>query len=189
MKTTNKAHDAQRYAFKENEPVLVDANVWLFLQPPAAKPAPSWAASAYSSAFARLLKAQATPIIDALVLSEYINRYLRIEYDATAAWKTSYPKFNKAFRSSADGRALAKRAVADVRSILKSAVLQDTGFSRININGVLDGVANGDLDFNDGVLIENCRLRSWKLLTDDGDMTLGGIDVLTANSKLLKKCP
>lgn len=184
MKTKNKAHDARRYAFKENEPILIDANVWLFLQPPAAQPAPARAA-AYSSAFAGLLKVKAMPLIDALVLSEYLNRYLRIEYDAT--WKARHPKF-KAFRRSADGRALAKRAVADVRSIVKSAVLQDTGLSRININDVLDGVASGDLDFNDGVLIENCRLQGWKLLTDDADMALGGIDVLTANRKLLDKC-
>lgn len=185
MKTTNKAHDARRYAFKENEPILVDANVWLFLQPPAAQPAPAWA-SAYSSTFARLLKAKATPMLDALVLSEYINRCLRVEYDA--AWKAQYPKF-KAFRRSAEGRALARTAVADVRSILQSAVLQDTGFTAIRIGDVLDGVQSGDVDFNDGVLIENCRVKGWKLLTDDGDMTLGGIDVLTANGKLLKKCP
>ncbi|MBC7162922.1 MAG: hypothetical protein H5U26_12555 [Immundisolibacter sp.] len=185
MKTKNKAYDARHYTFKENEPILIDANVWLFLQPPAAQPTPQWA-TAYSSVFADLLKAKATPMMDALVLSEYINRHLRIEYDAT--WKARYPGF-KAFRRSSDGKALAGATVVDVRSILKFAVFEDTGFSKININDVLDGVANGDLDFNDGVLIENCRLRGWKLLTHDGDMTLGGIDVLTANGKLLKKCP
>lgn len=47
----------------------------------------------------------------------------------------------------------------------------------------------GSLDFNDGVLVEVCRIRGWKLLTNDADMQLGGIEVLTTNPKLLAACP
>ena len=43
-------------------------------------------------------------------------------------------------------------------------------------------------DFNDGILLENCRLNNWKMLTNDSDMTLGGIEILTANRRLLDAC-
>ena len=44
------------------------------------------------------------------------------------------------------------------------------------------------MDVADALLVEQCRLNNWKLLTDDGDCTAGGIEVLTSNPKLLKAC-
>jgi predicted nucleic acid-binding protein len=186
MKATNRAFDALRYDFVAGQAILVDTNVWVFLHPPTAQPTSRWA-SVYSAVFARLLKSKAVPMADAIVLSEYLNRYLRIEYDA-ASRVAQYRGF-KDFRRSADGRAVARRAVAEAYSILKNATLEDTSLSKIDHDAVLAGVEGGGIDYNDGILAENCRLRGWTLLTDDGDMTRGGIEVLTANQALLRKCP
>jgi predicted nucleic acid-binding protein len=180
----NKAHDASTYHFQPGEPILIDANVWLYLQPPAAQPATSWAAT-YSKVFANLLHARAQPVVDALVLSEYLNRYIRLEYDAS--WKVAYPKF-KDFRKSPDGALILQSAVAEIGQILKAASAHDTRLSGIDIPTVLGQVQIGTMDFNDGLLIENCRLNGWKLLTNDGDMRTGGIDVLTKNKSLLQAC-
>lgn len=185
MQTKNKAHDAARYTFRAGEPILVDANVWLYLQPPAAQPAPKWSA-VYSSAFSRLLQARAQPVVDAMILSEYLNRYIRIEY--AAAWETSYPKF-KEFRRSPDAATILQAAVAESEQILKTSKACDTPLANIDLPTVLQAVQNGLADFNDGLLIENCRLNGWKLLTHDGDMTMGGVELLTANKKLLQCCP
>lgn len=185
MKTKNKAHDAATYRFLAGERILVDANVWLYLLPPAAQPAPSWGA-AYSRAFSRLLRAQAKPVVDALILSEYLNRYIRLEYDVT--WKADYPRF-KDFRQSADSTIVLKAAVAEVQQILKNSAPHDTPLANIDMPAVLDAVQSGTVDFNDGLLLQACRLNGWKLLTHDGDMTMGGIDLLTTNRKLLQACP
>lgn len=185
MQTKNKASDAASYNFRAGEPILVDANVWLYLQPPAAQPTPGWSA-AYSSAFFRLLQAKAQPVVDALILSEYLNRYIRIEY--AAAWKTRYPKF-KDFRQSPDAATILQAAVAEIGQILKTSKACDTPLANVDLPAVLGDVQNGTADFNDGLLIENCRLNGWKLLTNDSDMTMGGIDLLTANKKLLQACP
>ena len=183
--TKNKAHDATKYVFSKGEPVLIDANVWLYLQPPAAQPAPGFAWR-YSRALKNLLGAGATPVIESLVLSEYLNRYLRLEYDG--AWRRAYPKF-KDFRKSGDFAPLAQSAVADAREILKLAAPHDTLLSSSDIPAILAETESGTLDFNDGVLVETCRLRGWKLLTNDGDMTVGGIEVLTTYAPLLAACP
>ena len=42
--TTNKVHDATCYAFQPGEPVFVDANVWIYIQPPVARTQASVAA-------------------------------------------------------------------------------------------------------------------------------------------------
>lgn len=183
--TRNKAHHAVAYAFRRGEQILVDANVWLYLQPPAAQPCPYWAAR-YTTAFSNLLKAEAQPVVEALVISEYINRYLRLEYDAM--WRQTYPEF-KRFRESGDFTALAQAAVAEARQILRQASSHDTPLKNADLAGILNETEAGRLDFNDGMLIETCRAYGWKLLTNDGDMIRGGIDVITTNSKLLKACP
>jgi predicted nucleic acid-binding protein len=181
----NKAHDAAKYVFSKGEPILIDANVWLYLQPPAAQP-PPWFAARYSNALKNILGAGATPVIESLVLSEYLNRYLRLEYDAV--WRAAYPKF-KDFRKSGDFTPLAQAAVADAKQILKLAAPKDTLLPSTDISATLTETEAGTLDFNDGVLVENCRLNGWKLLTNDGDMTIGGIEVLTTYKPLLAACP
>jgi predicted nucleic acid-binding protein len=185
MKTKNKAQDAARYRFQSGEQILVDANIWFYLFPPTAQPVPRWA-TVYSGAFSRLLHAKATPIVDGLVLSEYLNRYVRLEYDAF--WRSSYPKY-KDFRKSADGINVLQDAVAEMRQILKTSAPHDTPLASMDIAAVLGEVQNGSLDFNDGLLIQTCRLNGWKLLTHDHDMTIGGIELLTTNRKLLQACP
>jgi predicted nucleic acid-binding protein len=182
--TKNKAHDARKYPFRPGERVLIDANVWLYLQSPPGQPTPGHAFG-YSATMKNLLVAKARPITEALVLSEYLNRYLRIEY---APWKTAYPNF-KDFRKSGDYRAVAKDAIANAKLIVRISATEDTPLSKCDLSAVLAETEAGTLDFNDGVLVESCRVHGWKLLTNDGDMTIGGIDVLTTNNKLLAACP
>jgi len=183
--TRNKAHDTGKYVFQAGERILVDANVWLYLQPSSVQPPPHYAGQ-YSAALKNIITAGAQPVIDALVLSEYVNRYLRLEYDAS--YKAKYPKF-KNFRNSRDFPAVAKSAVAEAKQILAIAASEDTAMSALSLADILGETEAGTLDFNDGVLVELCRLRGWKLLTNDADMQLGGIEVLTTNPKLLKACP
>lgn len=179
--TKNNAFHAGKYDFRPSDHVLVDANIWLYLQPPASQPASKWA-SGYSRVFTSLLKAKAVPIADALILSEYLNRYVRIEYNA--CWKSIYPKF-KDFRSSDRGLMVMGNAASEANAIVRfTSGLRDTLAQKISLSDVLAGFRDGSIDFNDGVLIENCRLRGWKFLTNDADIGVGGIDVLTLNNKL-----
>jgi predicted nucleic acid-binding protein len=182
--TRNRAHLTATYAFQAGEFILVDANVWLYLQPPAAQPPPRFS-TAYSAAFKNLLTAKSKPVVDALVLSEYLNRYFRIEYDAY--WSDSYPRF-KDFRQSRDFFSVGTAAVADAAQILKLSAAEPSPLHLVNVADIFNEAASGRLDFNDGMLVETCRLRGWKLLTNDADMSRGGIDVLTCNPKLLAAC-
>lgn len=179
----NKAYNATKYTFQEGESVLIDANVLIYLFPPTTQPPPNFAKN-YSQALKNLLTAKARPVIDSLVLSEYINRYLRLEYNST--WSATYTDF-KSFRNSGDFVAVGNSAIIASKEVLKIASRCDTIFSKVDIQEVLSEL--GNLDFNDGVLVEMCRLQGWKLLTNDGDLIIGGIEVLTTNHKLITACP
>lgn len=61
-------------------------------------------------------------------------------------------------------------------------------FAIIDVNQILDDFENGVVDFTDGVIADCCLRNNWKLITDDGDFTTGGIEVITTNQKLITGC-
>lgn len=184
-KMNNKAHDLSVYLFRKGEIFLIDTNVWLYLYP-----APSSAKilffDQYSKSLKAMLSAGARLVMDATVLSEYLNIYCRIEWNARH--KSRYPRF-KTFRNSADFAAVGRPAAIFARSMLKYCTRCDHPFSASDITRILTDFETGSNDFNDGLLVEICRYNNWKLVTNDSDFTSGGIEVLTANRKLLAACP
>lgn len=180
----NKAHDLARYTFSEGEALLLDANVWLHIFSPPSGNTPSFARG-YDAALKRMLAARTHLAVDALILSEYLNRYIRIEW--AALHKQAQPNFKK-FRQSPAFAAVGQGAALFARRILKLCSRYDNPFATANIDQVLTNFESGNQDFNDGLLSEACRHHGWKLVTDDGDFTSGGIEVLTGNPKLLAAC-
>jgi len=87
---SNKVYDLSSYSFSSGEQILVDANIWLYLFPAPGNPQQSFARQ-YSAAFSRLVRAQAKPVLDPIVLSEYLNRYCRIEWEGN--FKSQYRTF------------------------------------------------------------------------------------------------
>lgn len=181
----NKAHNLSTYSFKKDEPLLLDANIWLYLFPAPSGKAPGFAAR-YSAALKRILAARAHLVMDAMILSEYLNRYCRIEWNALHT--IAYPDY-KMFRKSKAFPNVGQGAAAFARGILKVCTCHDHPFAAANVAQVLTDFETGTSDFNDGLLAEACRHHNWKLVTADGDFTDGGIEVLTTNPKLLAACP
>lgn len=181
----NKARNLSTYAFSKGEALLLDANVWLFLFPAPSDRLPGFA-NVYSAAFKGMLSVGALLALDALVLSEYLNRYCRIEW--SALHKAQYPEFKK-FRQSPHFGSVGQGAAVFARKILQLCKRHDHPFSGCNVLQVLNDFETGAHDLNDGLLVETCRHHGWKLVTADGDLSTGGIEVLTTNPKLLTACP
>jgi len=181
----NKAHDLSKYAFQKDEPLLLDTNVWLYLYP-APSNKPNWLAASYSAAMKGILTAGSHLVMDAIILSEYLNSYCRIEW--RALHKAAYPQF-KPFRKSPAFTSVGQGAATFAREILKISTKHDHLFSTSNVTQVLADFETGVNDVNDGLLSETCRHHGWKLVTNDGDFTTGGIELLTSHPGLLRKCP
>ena len=180
----NKAHNLATYTFMNGEPLLLDTNVWLYLFPAPSGKLPGFATS-YSAALKRMLTAGTHLALDALILSEYLNRYCRIEWGALH--KAAQPDFKK-FRQSAAFASIGQGAAEFARRMLKLSSRHDHPFATVNVAQVLTDFESGAHDLNDGLLVETCRHHGWKLVTNDGDFTQGGIDVLTANPRLIAAC-
>lgn len=181
----NKAYDLSSYAFTSGEQILVDTNIWIYLFPAPGNPTQHFAQQ-YSGAFSRLVGAKAQPVLDPMVLSEYLNRYCRIEWKGN--FGSQYQEF-KQFRQSGDFHTVASDARLFAEKILKFCQIHSVPASALDFNQALTDFASGRIDFNDALIIDVCKKQGLKLMTNDGDFQQGGIEVLTTNPRLLKACP
>lgn len=184
-KMNNKAYDLASYSFASGEQILVDTNIWIYLFPAPGNPQKSFARQ-YSSAFSRLVSAKAQPVLDPMVLSEYLNRYCRIEWEGN--FKSQYQTF-KQFRQSADFGPVVFSAHTFASKILSFCQIHSVSANELDLNQALTDFKSAQVDFNDALLVDVCKNRNMKLMTNDADFQRGGIEILTTNPRLLKSCP
>jgi len=144
----NKAHDISTYAFKKDEPLLLNTNVRLYLF---AGPCSYDKAHAlkYSAALKRIKSAGSRLVMDAMVLSEYLNTYCRIEW--MALHRGAYPRF-KEFRQSPDFKPVSETAAIFAKEILKLCTRHNHPFETMDMPQVLSDFEAGTYDTNDGLI-------------------------------------
>ncbi len=180
----NKAFNLSKYTFSSSDKILFDANIWLYLFPPPGNPQYPFAA-VYSAHFSRMIRDGAQPVLDPIVLSEYLNRYCRIEWEGR--YKRTHIKY-KAFRDSPDFKSVGKSAASFARKISSLCARHANSSEKLDIEKALKGFETGESDFNDALIADVCKIHGFKLLTNDADFRTGGIEVLTTNPKLLSAC-
>ncbi len=133
----------------------------------------------YGSILNNLLKNQANLVVNETVISEIINRVLRLEF-----YKSNIPKDKfKDYRDSPEGKSVQE----DIYEIIKNKILSN--FQIINEHVSKDELNSfltvTTLDFNDKLIELLCKKKSMILLTHDYDFSSSDVDILSANSKLL----
>jgi predicted nucleic acid-binding protein len=179
----SKAIDITAYKFVKTDKLFFDTNVWLSLYGPQGAPNDS-RSQIYSNAFAEAMRAKSQIWVDVLVVSEFINRFARIEYDILYPKNARRPEF-KQFRNSPEFKPISQAIAAAVRNILKFAARLEGGFSSIDINALLAEFESSPSDFNDQKLTGLCVTNSLVLVTHDPDFKGKGINILTANRRIL----
>jgi len=173
-------YDKNTVAQIAGKSVFFDANIllYLFWQTGAIK----WERS-YASIFGQLLKQQNQLIVDFMVISEVINRAMRIEYEKYKI-STGLNCTYKKYRNSTDG----ENAIKDIYIIIKNNIL-----SNFLVDGKIDTSSDIEsyltidkLDFNDKHIVSLCLNKKYILLTNDSDYSACDVDILSANSTLTK---
>ena len=130
---TSKIHLVDGYQFTKSDVFLFDANIWIYIYVP--QEANRWTAKVYSKALAEISKAKGAIFIDVLVLSEFINRYARLEYGRVK--NQGAFRYFKDYRKSAVFMPVAK-AIADAsRRILEHCRRTESCFESVDINTLL----------------------------------------------------
>ena len=159
----------------------MDTNIWLYVYAPQAPD--DWRTRTYSRSLTKILTAKSRIFIDAMVLSEFINRYSRLAYNLFKAAGSTIDF--KEYRQSPDFKPVAMDIESSVRRILKHCQRTESCCSDCDIDSLLAKYGQGDSDFNDQIMVELCKNKGLKLITHDRDFKDCGVTVLTANNRLL----
>lgn len=175
----NNTFSVENYAFKPEDELFLDTNIWLFVYGPQ-KPGSKKVAT-YSQTFAKILAAKSHIYIDVLIVSEFINTYARLKWNVMGKPCGDF----KRFRNSQDFKPIAQDISDDIKRVLNHCIRVENGFETLDTDGLVAKYAEGDSDFNDQIIATLCQSRGFKLVTDDGDFCDQGIPVVTANRRLL----
>ncbi|NJO15215.1 MAG: twitching motility protein PilT [Thioploca sp.] len=140
----------------------------------------------YSSIFKKLLVQKNTMAVDFIVISEVVNRAIKIEYEKYLQAKVISSKDLrfKQFRDSDDG----KNALSDIYQVVNRNIV-----NRFNVTGKLftkTDIENflqvNSVDFSDKGIISICKENGFVLLTNDKDFASTDLEIITSNPKILR---
>ena len=157
------------YSPKSTDVFFFDNNVWMYLFCSLGNHNRA-RQSAYSSFLQSVQTARATIFISSMVISEFANRYLRMDYEQ---WKRTTRNYSAEFKKDYVGSTQYSTTVEEIKiqinQIMSVCEKSSDNFNAIDLNDVFTHLQ--DIDFNDSYYIELAKLDNWKIVTDDKDFT------------------
>lgn len=149
---------------------LFDTNVWLYLYGPMAG-SEKRKQTQYSRLLRDIIDRKAGLFITSMVLSEYINRVLRIEFEQ---WKKQTGNRNADYKRDYRPTTDFEESLADVKAQVKDILSnvpqrRPDDFNHIDIDGIVNSMSNS-ADFNDVYLVRCCELGKMCFVSDDKDI-------------------
>ena len=133
---------------------------------------------AYGNLLRSIQSAKAAIFINSLVVSEYINRSLKLNY---SLWRdrefksgNRFVDYKRNYRSTEDFDNAQKEAYDEMSDILSIAHRKPDDFNALKLDEVMN--AKG-MDFNDAYYANFCKLNRLILVTDDRDLQNSPLDI------------
>lgn len=159
-----------KYTVSPSEEFFFDTCVWMYIFAPLAG-AKKDKQDIYSKLYGEVLSRGAIIWINSQVVAEYINRYLRIEFDQ---WKKRtgnyWADFKIDFRPTSDYQTALQSVKSQITAILQKSVRIPDDFHSIDISEIINTMG-ASCDYGDAIIINLCDRKKYKLVTDDSDMT------------------
>ena len=174
------------YSPSFNDTFLFDNNIWIYLLCPLSN-FDQRQQSIYSDFLRNVLLAKSTIYVTSLILSEFVNRCLRFDYNQ---WK-KYPEniqygldYKTNFIGSDAYRESVKNVTNNVNRIISLTEKFPDDFHIIDLNFVLRNLNH--VDFNDSYFIQMAKKRDLKIVTHDADFFNPQFDIsiITGNKNI-----
>jgi predicted nucleic acid-binding protein len=161
--------------------LLFDTNVWLSIYGIMAHPS-NLQTRVYSAFYKKALEAGRKIFLINTVASEYIHVSLR-EREKLDPHKTTAAKIHQQ-----QDYATWMSDIADEVSYLNNDCEKlDDGFGVADPEKVCRRCVGKTINYNDLIIADLCRSKNLVLVTDDGDFSCEVLDIVTQNTKLIKK--
>lgn len=166
------------FEIKTNQSFFFDNNIWMFLFCPIGDYNRKKQESV-SKLFENIIDRNNSIIINGLILSEFSNAYLRLDFKL---WKEEKQLPLANFKNDYFHSERAKETRQIISSIIRSKILKFSdkhpdSFNALNFDEILSYYEI--LDYNDAIIYYECKNKKWILVTDDSDfLKLTGLKVL-----------
>lgn len=143
---------------------------------------PDWSTLAYSKIYKEMLEMGVNIYIDNTVLSEFVNRIIRVEYNLQQSLNPNSGITFKNYRNTEEGQERVREAYELVNVILKSIKLDGEVLTKPDIESLL---VVDEIDYNDKTIEHLCMSKEYVLVTNDIDFSHSRADILSANHLLV----
>lgn len=157
------------YKINSSDNVFLDTNILIFLFSPDFVSSKEYQVDRYSKIFEKLIENNSSIYINSLVVSEFLNRCLRIDFNKNFQDNSNTKDYKNDYRGSVEYKKTLATLLKELNkmfNVFKIKQLED-GFS--NFNTIAEFKNSTELDFNDLIIARNVIDNSLKLLSDDGD--------------------
>lgn len=171
--------DITQYSPKSLDIFFFDNSVWMYLFCPLGSYNSN--KQKYYSAFLQSIKTSGSTIfISSLVLSEFTNRYLRMDFER---WKDETNNFTADFKNEFIGTTRYSNTIIEIKRNINQIMMfcekSSDNFNAIELDSIFQHLT--EIDFNDSYYIELAKISNWKIVTDDKDF----IKCLTHNLEII----
>lgn len=163
---------------KKGDKIFIDTNILIFLFSPSSMPKNSQQQkiSKYSDILNNVRKNENEIFVSSLVISEFINRYLRLDFNKKKE-QSKTMDYKKDYRNNVEGRKAFDMAMKQLEKFytLTSAKHIGDGFESVEFSAFSE---KSNLDFNDVIIAEIVKSNGLRILTDDNDFKAMGVDIV-----------
>lgn len=157
------------YNINEADNIFIDANILIFLFSPSFVSSKRFQVDKYSQIMTQLFQKKCKLFINQLVVSEFINKCMRIDFERNFNINND-KDYKKDYRTSQEYKDTLKIVITELKKFLKHAKQINDDFETFEIKD------NFEIDFNDLIIADTVKKNNLKLLSDDGDYHILGID-------------
>jgi len=157
------------YKINKNDNVFLDTNILIFLFSPDFVSSNDYQVDTYSKIFEILVEKQNNMYINSLVVSEFLNRCLRIDFDKNFQDDDKSKHYKNDYRRSNEYKQtlnILLKLLHKMLNVFKIKQLDDD-FSKFET--ISEFEKSDELDFNDLVISRTVLTQNLKLLSDDRD--------------------
>lgn len=167
----------------DGDNVFIDTNVLIFYLHPSY--INHWKHPIYVNTISMLQEKKCQMFINSLVVSEFINRFLRYDFNKMRDEKPDIKEFKRDYRQTQYYKDTLQFAITELSKFCEIFNVRHISddFDKMNIIA-LYAKYKYSFDFNDLIIAENVRSNNLKLLTDDKDFQ--NLDVALIKAKHLK---
>ncbi len=164
--------DIKKYTPKSMDNFFFDNNVWIYLFCPIGNHDKK-KQQLYSSFLQSIRVVNATIWINGLILSEFFNTSIRLDYNLWKEQEQKNGKFTTDFKKDYRPTDRYKNTVKSINSAIKNIIYLcqkcSDNFNALDMSKIMSNISK--VDFNDSYYVELCRISSFKLVTDDNDFS------------------